>query len=169
MRFAGWLAPGANVLDLACGSGRNARALAECGLQVEAVDRDARALQGLAGLPGIDTLLADLEGGPWPYADRQFDAIVVCNYLHRPLFEPLIAALATGGLLIWETFMQGNEKFGKPSNPDFLLRPNELLQRLSGSCLIAAFEQGVVVSPKQAMLQRVCAVRGDDAARSRLI
>ena len=103
---------------------------------------------------------ADLEGGnPWPFAGQRFAAIVVTNYLHRPLFPHLAAALDEDGVLIYETFMIGNEKFGRPSNPEFLLRPGELLEAFRGLA-VAGFEQGRVETPKQAVIQRLCAVCG---------
>ena len=127
-RFAPLIPPGGRVLDLACGGGRHARHLAALGHPVEAVDRNAEALAALAaaGIPGIATRCADLEGGPWPYTGAAFAGIVVTNYLWRPLLPSLIATLDKGGVLIYETFMLGNERFGKPSNEAFLLRKDEL-------------------------------------------
>lgn len=159
-RFAGLIAPGGTVLDLACGHGRHARFLEAGGWRVMAVDRDAAALAGLAGHSGIEAVEADLETGAWPLGGRRFDGIVVANYLHRPLFPRLIEALAEGGVLIYETFMLGNERFGRPSNPDFLLRPNELLELFAGRLNVVAFEQGEVAQPRPAVVQRLCAVRG---------
>jgi SAM-dependent methyltransferase len=160
-RWARLIAPGAEVLDLACGEGRHARLLAARGHQVTALVRDREALAALADLAGIDTLRADLEdGSPWPLAGRRFGGIVVTNYLHRPLFRNLIDALAPQGVLIYETFMSGNERFGKPSNPQFLLRPGELLEAFGAALGVVAFEQGVVTRPKPAALQRLCALRG---------
>lgn len=163
-RFAPLIPAGARALDVACGGGRHARFLAARGVRVDAVDRDAQALAELAAVAGITPLCADLEGGaPWPYAGQRFDAVVVTNYLHRPLLPVLPAALAPGGLLIYETFMAGNERFGKPSNPDFLLAPHELLDWVRGwpgGATVLAFEQGEVAEPKPAMIQRICARRG---------
>jgi SAM-dependent methyltransferase len=159
-RFAPLMAPGGTVLDVACGGGRHSRLLAAAGHGVEAVDRDAEALAGLASVRGVSVRRADLEDGPWPYAGRRFDGIVVCNYLHRPLFPLLADALADGGVLIYETFMLGNERFGRPSNPDFLLRPNELYEAFGSQLQVVAFEQGEVTQPKPAVVQRLCAVRG---------
>ena len=118
-RWVGWIRPGGSVLDLACGSGRHARLLARLGFEVDAVDR----APGLFDKPppGVTLLGADLEGDPWPYEGRRFDGIVVTNYLHRPLLPVLAGSLETGGLLVYETFARGNERFGKPSNPAFLL------------------------------------------------
>ena len=107
----------------------------------------------------MTTRCADLEGAPWPYAAQRFDGIVVANYLHRPLFADLLAALRPEGVLIYETFAIGNEMFGRPSNPEFLLRSGELLQWVQGKLEVLAFEQGRVASPKPAVIQRICAVR----------
>jgi SAM-dependent methyltransferase len=142
------------VLDVASGSGRHAVLFAERGLEVVAVDRDAQSI------PGVRFVQADLEGGgEWPFAGQRFAAIVVTNYLHRPLLPTLERALAEAGVLIYETFMAGNEKFGRPSNPAFLLKPGELLEAFKGLTPIA-FEQGCVERPKPAMIQRLCARRG---------
>lgn len=154
-RWARELPPASRVLDLAAGRGRHARHLAARGHRVEAVDRDVSALGALAG-PGLRIREADLEAGPWPYPREAFDAIVVTRYLHRPLFPRLIEALAPGGLLIYETFMAGNERYGRPSNPDFLLRRNELLEAFGGMEVLG-FEQGYAALPKPAMMQRLCA------------
>lgn len=156
-RFAPLIASGGAVLDLACGNGRHARFLEAGGWRVEAVDRDAGALAALADTPGIARRQADLEGGTWPYGGVRFDGIVVTNYLHRPLFPLLVDALAEGGVLIYETFMLGNERFGRPANPDFLLRPGELMEAFGGLLSVVAFEQGEIVAPKPAVVQRLCA------------
>ena len=159
-RFASLIAPGGNVLDLACGGGRHARYLAGLGHTVEAVDKDPLAIAALSGIPGIHAECADLEGGPWPYMGRHFAAVVVTNYLWRPLFVQLIATLEKGGILIYETFMAGNELLGKPSNPAFLLRRDELRHVVHKHLEIIAFEQGEVTMPRPAVVQRLCAVRG---------
>ena len=161
VRFAPLIAPAGEVLDFACGGGRHARWLAQRGWRVEAVDRDGAALAALADEPRVATRQADLEDGSWPYAGRSFDAVVVTNYLYRPRLTLLLDCLAPGGVLIYETFMAGNERFGKPSNPDFLLRPGELLARLGGDFTIVAFEQGEVHVPRPVAIQRVCAIRGE--------
>jgi len=143
------------VLDLAAGGGRHSILFAERGLEVIAVDREPLTV------PGVRFVQADLEGGgPWPFAGQRFAAIVVTNYLHRPLLPHLAASLADGGVLIYETFMAGNERFGRPKNPAFLLQPGELLAAFAGLTPIA-FEQGYVEAPKAAMIQRLCARRGD--------
>jgi len=160
-RWAPLVAPGASVLDVACGTGRHARRFADRGCAVLAVDRDADALAGLAGVAGVEARQADLERDPWPFGAEAFDAIVVTNYLHRPLIPHLLAAIRPGGVLIYETFMLGNERLGRPANPDFLLRPGELLEAVAGRLAVVAFEQGAVERPKPAVIQRLCAVRGD--------
>jgi SAM-dependent methyltransferase len=148
------------VLDVASGAGRHARFFAERGLEVLAVDREAQALG-----EKIRFVRADLEdGGPWPFAGQRFAGIVVANYLHRPLLKDLEASLAEGGVLIYETFMSGNERYGKPSNPDFLLRPGELLEAFA-ALTIVAFEQGTLERPKKAVVQRICAVRDEPGKR----
>ena len=157
-RWAQAIPPG-ETLDLACGGGRHARLLAALGHPVLAVDRDAAALAQAAG-PGIMTLRHDFEeeGSVWPFAPGRFAGIVVTNYLHRPLFAHLAQALAPGGVLVYETFAQGNELFGKPSNPAFLLAPGELLDvALHHGLRVLAYENGVVDAPRPARVQRLCA------------
>lgn len=157
MRWSGEIPLTGVVLDLACGSGRHARWLHEQGFDVAAVDRD---VSGFTDPPrGVTLLEADLEGGPWPYANRHFAGIVVTNYLHRPLFPVLLDALEPGGVLIYETFALGNERFGKPSNPDFLLKPGELLDVVAGRSRVLGYEDIEVAAPKPAMIQRICARR----------
>lgn len=159
-RFVPQIPRGGEILDLACGHGRHARWLAGEGWRVEAVDRDSAALAGLAGVAGVMVRVADLEHGAWPYAGRHFAGIVVTNYLHRPLLPLIEEALGEGGMLIYETFMVGNERFGRPSNPDFLLRPQELLEVARAAGLrVLAFEEGEVTTPKPAMVQRIAALR----------
>jgi SAM-dependent methyltransferase len=149
---------GGRVLDLAAGSGRHTRLLLESGFAVCAVDRDISALSPLAGA-GCEVRQIDLEtGAPWPLGGR-YDAIVVTNYLHRPLLPAIAQALAPGGVLIYETFARGNERFGRPHNPDFLLRPGELL-RAFAMLTVVAFEQGEISVPRPAVIQRIAAVAG---------
>ncbi len=162
-RFFPLITAGGSVLDLACGKGRHSLLLAERGYRVEAVDRDADALAAIsARAPGIVTRAADLEGGPWPYHGCVFDGIVVTNYLYRPLLPMLLNALDVNGVLIYETFMTGNEKFGKPANPAFLLRPGELLDVVRRRLTVVAFEQGEIAAPRRAVVQRLCATRRID-------
>lgn len=140
------------VLDLASGSGRHAKFFARRGLEVVALDREQQAI------PGVKFVKADLEdGSPWPFPGTRFGAIVVTNYLYRDLFKTLEDALDDGGVLIYETFMVGNERYGKPSNPNFLLKPGELLRAFAG-LTVAAFEQG---DTGNAVLQRICVIRGN--------
>ena len=150
---------GGRLLDLACGNGRHSRYFAARGHPVEAVDRDPAMIARLAGIPGIATRCADLENGPWPYEGQQFAGIVVANYLHRPLFPHVLAALAPEGALIYETFAAGNERYGRPSNPAFLLRPGELLEIARGLLRVIAYEDLYVSDPRPAMVQRICAIK----------
>ena len=159
-RFAPLINAGGEVLDYACGSGRHARWFAQRAFRVEAVDRDAAALELLHATHHIETRQADLESGPWPYAGRRFDGIVVTNYLFRPRLEMLLALLGPGGVLIYETFMVGNERYGRPRSPEFLLQAHELLELVAGAFTVVAFEQGQVDVPKPAVVQRICAVKG---------
>ena len=159
VRWAPLIKTGGTVLDVASGRGRHARYLAGLDHDVTAVDCDAEALESLRGIPRIHSVQADLENNqPWPFPGNQFDGIVVTNYLHRPLFPHLLASLAPGGVMIYETFALGNERYGKPSNPDFLLRPGELLQAFA-SMDVQGFEEGPQEHPKPALIQRICAIR----------
>jgi len=154
-RWLAWIRPGGAVLDVAAGSGRHARLLARMGFEVDAVDRDASLF---ADAPAnVAVLQADIETGAWPYAGRRFDAIVVTNYLHRPLLPQLADSLEQGGLLICETFAQGNERFGKPSNPAFLLAPGELLEAVRGKLRVLGYEDLIVEQPRPAAVQRLAA------------
>jgi len=153
--WAGLVAPGATVLDVAAGRGRHTSFFADRGHRVTAVDRDVSAL-----VPSdtVEPIAADLEdGSPWPLAGRHFGAVVVTNYLHRPLFPALFAALQPGGILLYETFMEGNERFGKPSRPDFLLKDGELLELVRGRFSVTAYEARMISQPKMAMVQRIAA------------
>lgn len=148
------------VLDVACGHGRHARWFHQRNHPVVLVDRSQEAIDAIAGtIPasGREAVVADIEAGPWPFAGRQFDAVVVTNYLWRPLLPTLLAALAPGGVLIYETFTQGNETVGKPSRPDFLLRTGELLETCR-PLRVVAFEEGFHESPPR-FVQRIAAVR----------
>lgn len=155
VRFAGLVPPGGPVLDLACGGGRHARFFLSRGNPVTVVDRD---LSGVADLDAAERIAADLEdGSPWPLAGRTFAGVVVTNYLHRPLFPRLIEALAPDGVLLYETFAQGQERYGRPRNPDFLLRPGELLAACAG-LQVVAYEHGL--DPGPAVRERICALNG---------
>ncbi|MDE2230081.1 MAG: class I SAM-dependent methyltransferase [Alphaproteobacteria bacterium] len=160
-RHAARISGGGRVLDLAAGGGRHTRLLLERGYAVVAVDRDTGALEAaFAGHPDCRIVGLDLENGePWRLG-AGYDGIVVANYLYRPLFVDLAAALTSGGVLIYETFMLGNEAFGKPSNPDFLLRPNELIEAFAPRLMVLAFEQGIVQRPRPAAIQRLVATKG---------
>ena len=166
-RFAGLVAPGAAVLDVACGTGRHARLFLDRGHPVVAVDRYNAGIVDLLGRADFEFVDADLEdGGEWPLGGREFAAVVVTNYLHRPLFPSLMGALADGGVLIYETFADGNERFGRPSNPDFLLRPGELAAAVEGRLQVVDYEHGEVSTPRQSVVQRIVAVNDHSAART---
>ncbi len=158
VRWADRVPAGGRVLDIACGKGRNAGLFAARGHPVEAVDRDPAALSWLQGVANVTARCADLEQGPWPYEGQRFAGVVVTRYLWRPLFPSILAAIAPGGVLIYETFEMGNERYGRPSNPDFLLRPGELLEVVRGRLRVLAYEDLFEPGPKPAMVQRICAV-----------
>lgn len=154
-RWSALVPEGATVLDLACGSGRHLRWFAQRGCRVTGVDRDATALAACAGLGELVT--ADVENGPWPLPGRRFDAVVVTNYLWRALLPVVVDSLAEGGVLIYETFADGNQTVGKPSRPDFLLQPGELLQA-ARELRVIAYEDGFLELPER-FVQRITAVR----------
>ncbi len=164
-RWSAQVPAGARVLDVACGSGRHVRWFAARGAAVTALDRDAEALAPLRALTGaaVEVVVADIESGPWPLAGRRFDAVVVTNYLWRVLLPTLVASVDNGGLLIYETFARGNETVGKPSNPDFLLEPGELLRAI-GPLRVIAYEDGFIAQGAPRFVQRVAAVRAGPAA-----
>jgi SAM-dependent methyltransferase len=161
VRFAPLIHPAGLVLDLACGHGRHTRHLLAQGYRVVAADIDTSELADLRGHIGLEIIEADLEAaGAWPFGDRAFDGIVITNYLHRPHFERLPDHLAPAGVLIIETFGAGNEQFGRPRNPDFLLQPGELLNAFARQLHVVAYEHGIETVPRPAVRQRLCAVRG---------
>jgi len=165
-RWSALLPPGARVLDVACGSGRHLAWLGAGGHRVCGVDRDAAALEAARGRPGgaaAELLHADLESAPWPLPGRRFDAVIVTNYLWRPLLPTLVASVAPGGLLLYETFAVGNETVGRPSNPDFLLRPGELLDAVRGALRVVAYEDGFLAPPPR-FVQRIAARREPEAS-----
>ena len=153
-RWVHLLPPGARVLDLACGSGRHVRWLAAQGFKVTGVDRDGAALAGLAAV--AEVIEADLEAGAWPLADRTFDAVIVTNYLWRPLWPRLLASLPLGGVFIHETFADGQPTIGRPTRAEFLLRHGELLEATQGMRVVA-YEDGFLDAPAR-FVQRVVAI-----------
>lgn len=154
-RWAHLITPNSTVLDVACGAGRHLRYLAALGHRVTGVDRNPEAV-AMAQASG-PVICADIENGPWPFAGQTFACVVVTNYLWRPLLPTLVASVAPGGLLIYETFAAGNESVGKPSRPDFLLQAGELLRATEGLRTVA-YEDGFEVSPER-FVQRIAAVR----------
>ena len=158
-RFAPCVPAGGPVLDLACGGGRHVRLFLERGHPVTAVDRDLSGIADMAGRPGLETLEVDLEDGRrFPLAGRRFAGVIVTNYLYRPLFPALIAAVAPGGALIYETFAKGNEGFGRPRRPEHLMDPGELLEAVRGRLRVIAYEDLIEETPRPAARQRLCAV-----------
>jgi SAM-dependent methyltransferase len=165
LRFAALVPARTPVLDLACGGGRHTRFFRERGHPVTALDRDVSGVADLRGRPGLEIVEADLEdGSPWPLAGRSFGAVVVTNYLWRPLFPEIVGAVADGGVLLYATFGAGNEAHGPPRNPDFLLRPGELLAAAAGRLQVVAYEHGLSETPRPAVRQRLCARRSDEPA-----
>ena len=146
-----------SVLDVACGSGRHTRLAAGQGHRVVALDRNVDALAGIEDVSGVIVLRADIEADKWPLIGQKFDVVVVTNYLHRPLFPELLQSVSETGLLIYETFARGNERFGRPSNPAFLLDPGELYDRVHASLRVLGYEDLYIETPKPAMVQRICA------------
>ncbi len=159
-RFAPLERRGGGVLDLACGGGRHLRLFHGLGHPVTGVDLDLRGAEDLRGAAGVTLVAADLENGnPWPLpGGARFAGIVVTNYLHRPLMGAILDSLEPGGVLLYETFARGNERFGRPSSSAFLLRAGELLEIARDRLHVVAFEQGEVASPKAAVIQRIVAV-----------
>ena len=154
-RWAHLVQPNSQVLDVACGRGRHMRFLSSIGHRVTGIDRDPEAIAAVASFG--ESVQADIENGPWPLPDRTFDAVIVTNYLWRPLMPHILACLATEGVLIYETFAAGNETVGKPSRPDFLLKPGELLSLCQGLHIVA-YEDGFLDSPER-FVQRIVAVK----------
>jgi SAM-dependent methyltransferase len=158
VRFSALIPEGARVLDVACGQGRHSRWFAQRACRVVAVDRDREALERLADFPSVARVHADLERDPWPFEGEIFDAVVVTHYLHRALFPHLLRAVAGDGVLLYETFARGNEVYGRPSNPDFLLNDGELLGVVGGVLCVVAFEQGRTGGGRPAVVQRMAAI-----------
>jgi SAM-dependent methyltransferase len=160
VRFASLAPPTGAVLDVACGSGRHSRLFLDRGHPVVAVDRDTSGVADLDGDPRIEIVEADLEtGAPFPFLGREFGAVVVANYLHRPILPALVSVVGRGGVLIYETFAVGNERFGSPRSAEFLLRPGELLEAARGALRVVAYEDLIVDTPRPAAVQRIAAVR----------
>lgn len=160
-RFLPLVAPGGSILDLACGRGRHTRLALDKGYRVTAVDRTLEPMRDLAGRPGLELIEADLEGGGGlPVAGRRFDGVVVTNYLWRPLLPAIVAAVAPAGVLLYETFARGQERYGRPSNPDFLLRPGELIEAVGPQLVTLAYEH-VRLSDPTRLVQHIAAVGRD--------
>lgn len=165
VHYSALIPSGGRVLDLACGSGRHSFFLADQGFKVVATDIDVSAITSLDSDHRLEILPADLEADSpehanWPFPSGSFDGIVVTNYLYRSHFPLLVDTLSNGGILIIETFAQGNERFGKPTNPQFLLKPGELLDAFSPMLNIVAYQHGIYQKPHLAVKQRLCARKG---------
>jgi SAM-dependent methyltransferase len=157
-RFLPGVRTGGRILDLACGDGRHLRLAIERGYRVVGVDRDLNGVEDLRGRNGVELVRADLENGQrFPLAGELFDGVIVANYLWRPILPNIVAAVAPDGLLIYETFALGNEIFGRPSNPDFLLRPGELIVAVSPRLITIAYEHATLSDPPR-RVQRIAAV-----------
>jgi SAM-dependent methyltransferase len=166
-RFADLVPPGGRVLDVAAGSGRHTRFFQARGHPVTAVDRDSSGLADLTGNAEVEIVESDLESGAqWPFAGGAFDGVVVTNYLHRPLLPDIVGAVAAGGVLVYETFALGQERFGRPKNPDFLLRPGELFEAVRGTLRVVAYEDLILEDPTPRAVQRIAAVRAPQAGHS---
>ena len=148
------------MLDLAAGGGRHARFFMGRKHPVTALDRSLDGMRDLESLEGVSLVKFDLEADPWPFDEPQFGAIVVTRYLHRPLLPRFAEALIAGGVLLYETFAQGNEVYGRPADPDHLLAPGELLEACRGRLTVVAFEHGTVYTPRPSVIQRIAAVSG---------
>lgn len=161
-RYIGGIRSGGRVLDVACGSGRHIALSRSLGYDTVGIDRDLGAARAAFGADaGVRLVQRDLEdGSPFPFEPGSFDGVVVTNYLWRPILADIVAAVAPGGLLLYETFRVGNERFGKPSRPDFLLRPGELLAAVAGSLHVVAYEE-VTFTDRPRVVQRVCAIGRD--------
>lgn len=160
-RFAHLAPKNLPVLDLACGSGRHTRFFRKRGLRVTAADIDLSGMVDLESDQGVTLVKCDLEDGSrWPFGTQTFGTVVVTNYLHRPLLPSLVATLAHGGVLIYETFALGQAAFDKPRNPNHLLKPGELIDAVRGKLQIIAYEHGQFQQPRPSVRQRICAING---------
>ena len=157
-KWASLVKPGGEVLDLACGEGRHSIFMADLGHKVLATDHDEEKLAVLRGIKNINTLLIDLEKDGLSFKEKRFSAIIVTNYLYRPFLTSLMKILDQSGVIIYETFSQGNESFGKPSNKSYLLKHHELLDVFRKKLYVVSFEQGRINLPKPAVIQRICAI-----------
>lgn len=158
-RFAPRVPAGGPVLDLACGGGRHGRLFLKRGHPVTFVDRDMAGVRDIAGGKGVEIIETDLEtAGPWPLDGRRFAGVIVANYLWRPVLPHIVAAVAPGGVLIYETFAQGNEALGRPRNPDFLLKTGELFEAVRGRLTVLAYGQFAKDAPSPAIIQHIAAV-----------
>jgi SAM-dependent methyltransferase len=160
VRFSPWLPTEGSVLDLACGAGRHSRFFLQRGYKVVAVDRNLNDIADIRSHPKLESFEIDLEDGrPFPFRGQSFAAVIVTNYLYRPILKELVRVVSDRGILIYETFARGNERFRGPTRPDFLLKPGELLEAVRGELRVVAYEDRIVSDPSAAAIQRIAAVR----------
>ena len=158
-KYANLISHGGAVLDLACGSGRHTRFLLERGIKVTALDYDISQLKDITNTKNLKTIEHNLEGSsPWPFASQAFDGIVVTNYLHRPLFPKIVESLAHKGVLIYQTFAVGNEEYGRPRNPEYLLSDDELLKVFGKHLHVVQYSYGFIKQPSPAVMQSICCI-----------
>lgn len=159
-RFASLIPRDGPILDVACGRGRHCRWFLDQGWPVVAIDRDLTGIGDLVEHPDVEAVVADLEdGGPFPLLNRHFAGVVCTNYLHRPLLPALVGAVGPGGALLYETFAEGHQRYGRPTRPEFLLRPGELRAAVDGRLTVVAFEEVLIHRPEPALVQHITAVR----------
>jgi SAM-dependent methyltransferase len=161
VRFSSFVPTEGPVLDLACGAGRHSRFFLNRGHRVTAVDRNLENIEDIRSHPQLESFQIDLEdGSPFPFRGQSFAGVIVTNYLYRPILKDLVSVVGDDGILIYETFARGNERFSGPSRADFLLKPGELLEAVRGDLQVVAYEDRVICDPSPAAVQRIAAVRG---------
>ena len=162
MAFVDRIRPGGRILDVACGHGRHMRMALDRGYHVTGLDRDLSGVADLTDWPQVELVQADLERGePFPLKGRTFDGVIVTNYLWRPVLADIVACVADDGILIYQTFARGQEKFGRPTNKDFLLTRNELIAAVLPKMTVIAFEHGLIDSDPPRVIQRIVAGGAD--------
>ena len=161
VRFYSGIKRDGHVLDIACGAGRHFALGLSRGMRLTGIDRDLSKAAHFSGTPNVQLIEADLEsGGSLPFFTTTYDGVIVTNYLWRPILADIVAAVAPDGILIYETFGLGQEKYGRPSNPEFLLRPGELIAAVAGRLQIVAYEHATLHTPHR-IVQRIAAVGPD--------
>lgn len=156
-RFAKKIDKNGKVLDLACGQGRHTSLMLSLGYTTVAADINLSGIDSLNKHKNLELMQVDLEQDPWPFEKKAFSGIIVTNYLHRPLFKNILSALTPNGILIYETFADGNQEYGHPQNANYLLKRGELILKVFPELTILAYEDLIVQKPRPAAVQRVCA------------